>query len=189
MEQIRRDPDRFAWTFGLDEAYPRGQLNGLMILSEIGERGAWTRVYAGRHGSRFDLPTVEGVDFPSLGISEARNDVAENTLWVSTYCATAAHRGQPTRWKVTQLADPRAVKVYRDDAEYGDWGVMDDTTIEINGDVEAHRYRIVYPPLETARRGGAAAVPTQAGNAATMAPGAPAAARYRPAAPRGCACC
>jgi len=38
------DEDRFAWKFGLDEPYPRWQLNGLLILSEIGDRGAWTNV-------------------------------------------------------------------------------------------------------------------------------------------------
>jgi len=44
--------------------------------------------------AQFELPTVEGIDFPNLGICEARNDVAVGTLHVSTYAAMAARRGE-----------------------------------------------------------------------------------------------
>ena len=81
------DDDRFAWGFGLPDPHPRGQLNGLLILSEIGGPGAWTNVYKGDRDAQFDLPTVEGVDFPNLGISEASNDVSDGTLHVTTYAA------------------------------------------------------------------------------------------------------
>ena len=137
------DEDRFAWTFGLDEPHPRGQLNGLLILSEIGGPGAWTNVYKGKHDAQFELPTVEGVDFPNLGICEARNEVTDGTLHVSTYAATAARRGEATRWQVTQLPDPKAVQVYCDDEPYSDWGIIDDHTIKINSSIAAHKFRIV----------------------------------------------
>ena len=103
------DEDRFAWRFGLDEPHPRGQLNGLLILSEIGPPGAWTNVYNGGHDSQFSLPTVEAVDYPNLGISDASNDTTDGSLRVVTYAATTACRGEPTSWKVTQLPDPKSV--------------------------------------------------------------------------------
>ena len=52
------DGDRFAWSFGLDEDHPRGQLNSLLILSEIGNPGAWSRVYSGKKVTRPGEPEV-----------------------------------------------------------------------------------------------------------------------------------
>jgi hypothetical protein len=185
------DPDRFAWTFGLDEPHPRGQLNGLMILSEIGERGAWTRVYTGARETQFHLPTVEGVDFPHLGISAARNDTHNGTLLVSTYAATAARRGERTSWRVTQLANAQAVKVYCDGSEYSDWGVLDSNTIEINSTIDTHRLRILCGPAMAKVHAQDTASATQAVSSAsgTQAPQAATAAHYRPATPPSCACC
>ena len=180
------DEDRFAWTFGLDDPHPRGQLNGLLILSEIGERGAWTNVYTGGRDAQFTLPTIEGVDFPNLGICEAYNDVTDSTLYVSTYAATAARRGQATSWKVTQLPDPKAVQVYCDGEKYSDWGVIDDHTIEINSSIAAHRFRIVGTRAEDTVSEEHGAISTREGSS-TMASGAgtpvETAAQYRPASP------
>ena len=100
-------------------------------------------MYKGKHDAQFELPTVEGVDFPNLGICEARNEVIDGTLHVSTYAATVARRGEATRWKVTQLPDPKAVRVYCDDEQYSDWGIIDDHTIEINSTIASHNFRIV----------------------------------------------
>jgi len=112
-------------------------------LSEIGGPGAWTNVYQGKHDAQFALPTVEGVDFPNLGICEARNEVGDGTLHVSTYAATTARRGQATRWKVTQLPDSKAVQVYCDDEPYRDWGIIDEHTIEISSTIAARNFRIL----------------------------------------------
>ena len=101
-------------------------------------------MYKGKHDAQFELPTVEGVDFPNLGICEARNEVTDGTLHVSTYAATAARRGEATRWQVAQLPDPKAVQVYCDDEQYSDWGIIDAHTIEINSSIAAHNFRIVW---------------------------------------------
>ena len=189
------DPDRFAWCFGLDEPYPRGQLNGLMILSEIGEHGAWTRVYNGAHAHQFDLPTVEGVDFPRLGISAASNDRESRTLSVSTYAATAGDGGQPTRWRVTQLPDARQVGVFCDGARFDDWGVVADGTIEINSTIDAHQFRIEWrgePSVGTSTGSNAtqtAARASTSGSSAASASAAATVSQYKPAAPPTCCPC
>lgn len=185
------DPDRFAWRFGLDEPYPRGQLNGLMILSEIGERGAWTRVYTGPHAPQFDLPTVEGVDFPKLGIKAARNDRERGRLEVSTYAATAAETGQPTTWRVSGLPDTQAVRVSCNGAAFDRWGVVGDGVIEISTTIGEHAFDIEWGgtgPRATARPAGAATKPGE-GSAGAGASGATATSQYRPAAPPSCSCC
>lgn len=190
------DEDRFAWGFGLAEPHPRGQLNGLMILSEIGGPGAWTNIYKGSRDGQFDLPTVEGVDFPILGINAATNDTSDGTLHVSTYAATSARRGAPTNWRVSQLRDPATVQIYCDDQLYNDWGVVGDDTIEINSTIGEHRFRIANTGSEL----GATESERVALNSGANRNRAPAAAggavietatktHYKPAAPPSCSCC
>ena len=194
------DEDRFAWGFGLAEPHPRGQLNGLMILSEIGGPGAWTNIYKGSRDGQFDLPTVEGVDFPTLGISAASNDTNDGTLHVSTYAATSARRGTPTSWRVSQLRDPATVQIYCDDQLYNDWGVVGDNTIEINSTIGEHRFRIANTGSElgamdserVAVNGGSirsnTSVNASAGAGSAVIETATKT-HYKPAAPPSCNCC
>jgi hypothetical protein len=185
------DPDRFAWQFGLEEPYPRGQLNGLMILSEIGERGAWSRVYNGPYAPQFHLPTVEGVDFPSLGISEAHNDEATGQLHVSTYAATSVDSGNKTSWRVSQLPDPESVTVYRDGSLFTDWRRIEDKSIEINSTVGTHRFRIVWDSSGKAAAGldDQESTVTGAARISESSLASAPAKKYRPASPSNCACC
>lgn len=188
------DPDRFAWRFGLQEPYPRGQLNGLMILSEIGERGAWTRVYNGGYQPQFDLPTVLGVDFPNLGISAASNDANLGELFVTTYAATSSARGQLTSWRVNQLPNPEAIEVYCDGTLYRDWGKIGADEIEINSSVDTKHFRIRWrlPGNSSDIRDNS----SKAVAASTVLKDTPLTSSsprdissYRPAAPPSCACC
>ncbi len=185
------DDDRFAWTFGLTEQHPRGQLNGLLILSEVGGPGAWTRVYQGERRGQFKLPTVAGIDYPRLGISYANNDEASATLHVQTYAATATARGQPTRWRVSQLKAPQSVQVYCDDQRCDDWGVVGENTIEVNSTVDEHRFRFVWTTATTSDTiAGTSAMSTANKNTTTsLARGGDAKAEYRPATLPSCACC
>ena len=182
------DPDRFAWQFGVPEPYPRGQLNGLMILSEIGEQGAWTNVYRGEQRPQFDLPTVEGVDYPNLGISEAINDEMNGKLYVSTYASTAASKGQRTFWRVTQLPDVKTIEVYCGDEQYHDWRRVNDTEIEIQSSIDSHRFTVHW---QSSRSGDRLDSQTDAkqvsSTAVSSAP--PQVKQYRPAPPPSCACC
>ena len=41
------------------------------MISEIGRGGDWTRAFEAPHISKFDAPTVEGIDFPSMGVRQA----------------------------------------------------------------------------------------------------------------------
>ena len=65
------DNEMFGWWFGLNEAYPRGQRSASMMVSEVGMGDAWYRAFDAPHLDKFDAPTVEGVDFPALGIYQA----------------------------------------------------------------------------------------------------------------------
>ena len=62
--------DRFAWWFDLGEEWLRGQLSSLMMLTELGEPGAWSRVFNQPNLAKFSEPTVSGVDYPTRGLAQ-----------------------------------------------------------------------------------------------------------------------
>ena len=115
---ISRVSDEFGWRFGLDEPYPRGQLNALLMMADIGEPGAWRRVFTQPNLAKFDQPTVSDVDFPTLGIAEAWNEQTTDILHIGTFAATASQRRAPTAFRITQLPDASTC-VVRCDGEQG----------------------------------------------------------------------
>jgi len=184
------DDDCFGWWFNFGESWPRGQLSSLMVLSELGEPGSWSRVFNQPNLSKFSAPTVSGVDYPSLGICQCWNDIDEGALWVETYCATRAKRGQATTWRVSGLSDPAAVRVMMDDSEFAGWSVVDADAIEIRSTVDTRLFRIT-----TGYRGEALATPATGVKAPaaavnpSVAPGQLANASVQLAAGGGCSCC
>ncbi len=135
--------DRFGWWFGLKEPYPRGQLSALHMLCELGDPGAWSRVFNQPNLAKFDEPTVAGVDYPSLGVCEAWNDAESGDLRIATYAATPSKRGTGTTFRVTKLPDACAVRVRCDGADDPRWRSIGADTIEIHCEIGDHRFEIV----------------------------------------------
>jgi hypothetical protein len=71
-----RKAGEFTLGFGLDEAHPRGQMNARAMAGWVCTAGAWTRIFNEPNLAKFDEPTVQGVDFPRIALSEARWDGA-----------------------------------------------------------------------------------------------------------------
>ena len=71
-----RELGEFAFRFGFDEPYPRGQLNARAMAGWVCEPGAWSRIFNAPNLDKFEEPTVSGVDFPRVALSEARWDGA-----------------------------------------------------------------------------------------------------------------
>jgi hypothetical protein len=95
----------FTWGFGLDEPHPRGQFNGTMAAAQVVTEGAWWRLANEGPGNRFHEPTVVGVDFPAVALSEAWWDAERSTLTV-TPVGIGDGRGARTTFRVTNVADP-----------------------------------------------------------------------------------
>ena len=151
------------------------------MMSEVGEPGAWTRVFEQPNRSKFAEPTVEGVAFPDLGVAQAWNDPAAGALWVETYAATSAARGRPTTWRVTNLPDATAISVVGDGDDFHAWRKVGPDSIEIDSDVGPHVFHIA-----TGYHGPAGATPVATAEAR---PGAPIRTLYAPAAGCSSSCC
>ncbi len=137
------DDSRFGWWFHLGEKYPRGQRSALMMVADVGTSGDWIRTFQVSHLDKFDAPTVQGVDYPALGISQAWNDVESGVLHVSTYVGSSDRRGLATSWRVTRLPNARRVSLRCDGQPFSRFHVEGSDTIRIDDTIDAHRFEIV----------------------------------------------
>jgi hypothetical protein len=96
----------FTWGFELDEEYPRGQYNGTMAAAQIATRDSWWRLANVGPGTRFDEPTVEGVDFPTVALDRACWDTERRELTIGIVPANDELVGAPTTFRVIHLDDP-----------------------------------------------------------------------------------
>jgi len=168
--------DNFGWWFNLDEPWPRGQQSAQMMVNEIGE-GDWITAFQANHLDKYAAPTVEGVDFPNLGISQAWNDKDSGVLFVSTYPADSSRRGGATSYRVTNLPDAAAAVVLQDGVAL-EAEVLDAGSIAVRSDIDHHRLQIYTGWF------GQEAVARSETGAETMAEAAPAAAAGVSMAPR-----
>ena len=97
-----RERGEFTWGCSLNEDHPRGQYNALLALAEAVTEGAWTR-FASQPLPE-DEPMVEGVDFPTVALSEAR--WVDNELRLRLHPQNDAVKGQETSFRIVRLADP-----------------------------------------------------------------------------------
>jgi hypothetical protein len=138
-----RERGEFYFRFGLGEPYPRGQANAVMMAAEAGGKQAWWRIFNEPNLRKFDQPTVSGVDFPRLGISQAFYDEGKEVLAVSTDAAEPWMVGTSTTFTVEHLREPARWRLLRDGSVYEGWRVSGETSIEIKAEVRDHSYRVV----------------------------------------------
>ena len=136
------DDEMFGWWFGLNDGFPRGQLSAQMMLAEVGEADAWGRALEAPHLDKYAAPTVEGVDFPSLGLYQAWNDTDGGALNVGTYAAAPDRRGMESSWRVTNLPDPEDVYILCDGQPFTRFAVDGPGSIRIDGTIDLRHYQI-----------------------------------------------
>ena len=96
-----RERGEFTFGFGLDEPHPRGQLNARAMAGWVCQPGAWSRIFTSPGDSRFTDPTVTGVDFPDVALSEAWWD--GSALHLAAQPRNASLAGARTSMRVTAL--------------------------------------------------------------------------------------
>jgi hypothetical protein len=136
------------WTNFPTEGYPRGQASATMMVSDIGRPGDWIRSLQTPFMDKFTAPTVEGVDFPAMGLYQAWNDAASGTLHVGTYAASPDKRGAATAFKVTGLPSANSVRITVNGQPFTRFEVTGPNSIRIDSTIDNRQFRI-----ETGYRG------------------------------------
>jgi hypothetical protein len=131
------------WTSYPTEGYPRGQASATLMVSEIGRGGDWLRALQAPFMDKFTAPTVEGVDFPAMGLFQAWNDASSGTLNVGTYAASGDKRGGATSFRVTNLPNASAVRITVDGQPFTRFAVTSPNSIRIDTTIDLRRFQIV----------------------------------------------
>jgi hypothetical protein len=137
-EMTRKDGEAY-YTFGLDEPWPRGIPNLIVSWSWAGGPGSLKRLYTEPDLTKFDKPTVEGVDFPNLTIRQAHVDEG-GMLHLATDVGSPDAAATPTAFRVSRLSPgPRSVEVQ---GVAADWKEISPTEIEISTKVAPAYFRV-----------------------------------------------
>ena len=134
--------EKFGWWFKLQDKYPRGQRSALMMVSEIGDGGDWSGAFQASHTDKFNAPTVEDVDFPSLGVYQAWNDIKSGTLYDGKYPASPDRQGMKTSWRVTGIPNTKETVVLCDGQPFKQYEVEGPGTIRIDTTIDKRRFHI-----------------------------------------------
>ena len=113
------------------------------MTAEATSPNAMWRVYNEPNLEKFVEPTVYGVDFPSVCLSQAWYDADQRRLVVATDAGVPAAAGQPTSFRVANVDTERCV-VTVDGQLSNDWRVVDGD-LEIATTVGEHTFLITPP--------------------------------------------
>jgi hypothetical protein len=133
----------FTWGFGLNELHPRGQMNATIMVGEAGDDRAWWRLFNQPNLKKFEQPSVVGVDYPKLGLSEAAYDEATRTLTIVTDVGDQSAVGQPTAFRIENIRDPQRARVVCDGSEFSNWWTLPTGEFQIVLDVNVHRLEVI----------------------------------------------
>lgn len=135
------DVGEFTYGFGLGEPHPRGQLNARVMAGWVCTPGAWSRIFNAEPGRRFTDPTVEGVDFPDVALSEARWE--SSILHLAAQPRNASIAGRRSAMQATALPSDGSWTLLRPDGTSEFVNVIDGSaTLEIGvdgGHYQLHR--------------------------------------------------
>ena len=134
--------DRFSWWPNKNEPYPRGTTTAQQMISEIAE-GSWLEAFQVKHLDKYSAPTLEGVDYPSLGVEQAWNDKENGVLHLRTYTGERSAAGRNTTWRITNLPNAAEAIVIKNGERLNSVQVLDANTIGVETDIGVHQYKIL----------------------------------------------
>jgi hypothetical protein len=145
-----RERGEFTWGFQLDEEHPRGQFNASMAAAEALTEGAWWRLFNVGPRNRFAQPTVTGIDFPDLVVTQGYWDTETAQLLVATAAKNRRVVGRPTTFKIINLDTAATWRLERDDAP-PETVHPDGSELIVATTIDSHRFAL-RPALESTVR-------------------------------------
>ena len=133
---------QFGFWFNLGEAWPRGQLSALAMCAEVCDKGAWEKLFNEPNLTKYDSPSISGVDFPSVGVKQAWHDDDKGVLTFKIIDGNRTKSNQPTKVSVSNIANPEEVEVTCDGLIFKNFSIEDDGTLLINTNVDTHLFQV-----------------------------------------------
>jgi hypothetical protein len=112
------------------------------MLTHVGEPGSFRRLFAEPDMRRHSEPTVEGIDYPTVGVRQAWYDRDNRVLSVGITAGPGlTGTGAPTSFRVTQLPGA-SVRVSVDGGAFAEYKVAADGRLTLETTADEHSFRI-----------------------------------------------
>lgn len=119
-QPVHKDGE-FYYEFNIGEVWPRGLVNSYMSLQMVGQKDSLDDMYNRPNLEKFKQPTLSGVDYPQVAVTQAVFDPTLGQLVVGmTPGNDASLVGSPTRFTVSQLQGS-VRQVIEDGVESTNW--------------------------------------------------------------------
>ena len=92
--------------------------------------------------TKYDSPSISGVDFPSVGVKQAWHDDDKGVLTFKIIDGNRTKSNQPTKVSVSNIANPEEVEVTCDGLIFKNFSIEDDGTLLINTNVDTHLFQV-----------------------------------------------
>lgn len=127
----------FFFHLGLGEDWPRGQLNDWLLPAYVStSAGQFGSMFTNPNTEKFNLPTLEGVDFPTLRVRQATSDAA--AFYGSFTSVDRDKLGEPTSYRITKLAPGARYTVALSGAETTEATASGTGEITVNSKIGTH---------------------------------------------------
>ena len=137
-----QDSGEFWWGYGLNEPVPRGQINAAAAMAEANSYQGWTSLFKQEALRKFVEPTVHGVDFPQMCLTQASYDVDRRLLAVASDTGLRAGHGKPTTFRICNLP-PGDFAVEIDGRPSSDWRWVDGD-VEVSTTIGRHTFIVKW---------------------------------------------
>ena len=111
-----------------------------MATAEVVSRNAIWGIYNKPNLRKFIEPTVYGVDFPNICLTQAIYDPDQSTLIIATDQGLPSVSGQPTSFRITNV-NSQAFSLKVDGELSEQWEVVNDD-IEVSSTIGEHTFLI-----------------------------------------------
>ena len=108
-----KEDGEFTLGLGLNEPYPRGQLNARMMAGWTCTQGAWSRIFNEPNLTKFDEPTIVGFNFPRVALSVAEWD--GKAMHIAAHAQNDQVQGTETTVKMINLPSSKGWSVVQND--------------------------------------------------------------------------
>jgi len=131
----------FYFGFGLGEDWPRGQLNDwIMPAYTITRPNQWANIFTQPNTEKFNLPTLEGVDYPTLRVRQATSDKDE---FAGSFTSVDRGKlGEPTSYSITKLTPGARYQVAVSGSEVTEATASNTGEITVSAKVGTHTTQV-----------------------------------------------
>jgi len=133
---------QFGFWFNLGENWPRGQLSALAICAEVCDAGAWEKLFNEPNLTKYNSPTIHGVDFPAITVKQAWHDDNKGVLVLHILDGDKTKSNKETQIKISNIPNPNEIKISCDGKPFEQFSVDGAGDVVLRTNIATHLFHV-----------------------------------------------